>query len=235
MTIKHSVLTGASLHEPKGVAAAAAGQTYVADGTGGGAQKTIATDANATITTMEPKGIAAASEFEIYHADGSSGGSWASPGEIVERTYGYIAVTSSGQTFVIGAGEVDTDIPFSLTYESIIVSSNLSFNATTNVITFSGAQTVIVHIVTQMSHALTTGVNATLKILLQKSTNGGSTWVTQDQSLTVRKFPGADAGNMTLNSLLSLATNDQIRFIRNCDTASTFTVTNINMSLIGAA
>jgi len=235
MTIKHSVLTGASLHEPKGVAAAAAGQTYVADGTGGGAQKAIATDANATITTMEPKGIAAASEFDIYQADGASGGSWVSPGEVIERTYGYLALETSGETFVIGAGEVDTDVPFSLTYESILLSSSLAFNTTTNVITFSGEQTVIVHTIVQMSHALTTGVNATLKISLQKSTNGGSTWVTQDQSLSARKFPGADLGNMTLNSIISLSTDDQIRFIRNCDTASTFTATNVNLSMTGAA
>lgn len=33
----HSLLTGAELHEPKGVAAALAGYTYVADGAGGGA------------------------------------------------------------------------------------------------------------------------------------------------------------------------------------------------------
>jgi hypothetical protein len=37
MTIEHSALTGASLHEPKGVASATAGKCYVADGAGSGA------------------------------------------------------------------------------------------------------------------------------------------------------------------------------------------------------
>ena len=37
MTIEHSALTGASLHEPKGVASATTGKCYVADGAGSGA------------------------------------------------------------------------------------------------------------------------------------------------------------------------------------------------------
>lgn len=39
--IKHATLTGANLHEPKGVAAASQGQVYVADGGGSGAWKKI--------------------------------------------------------------------------------------------------------------------------------------------------------------------------------------------------
>lgn len=37
MTVKHNLLTGSDLHEPKGVAAAASGEVYVADGAGSGA------------------------------------------------------------------------------------------------------------------------------------------------------------------------------------------------------
>jgi len=37
----HSTLTGADLHEPKGVAAASAGQIYIADGAGSGAQRNV--------------------------------------------------------------------------------------------------------------------------------------------------------------------------------------------------
>ena len=33
---QHSALTGADLHEPKGVAAASAGTVYIADGVGSG-------------------------------------------------------------------------------------------------------------------------------------------------------------------------------------------------------
>lgn len=40
---KHSVLTGADLHEPKGVAAATSGQVYVADGAASGAWQKIGT------------------------------------------------------------------------------------------------------------------------------------------------------------------------------------------------
>jgi len=40
--VAHSALTGASLHEPKGVAAATSGQVYVADGAASGAWTTVA-------------------------------------------------------------------------------------------------------------------------------------------------------------------------------------------------
>ena len=36
MTIQHAALTGADLHEPKGITTATAGQVYVADGSGSG-------------------------------------------------------------------------------------------------------------------------------------------------------------------------------------------------------
>jgi len=181
----------------------------------------------------EPKGVSGANDQELYQADGASSGDWVSPATALERIYGYIAVTTTGQTVVIGAGDVDTDLPFSLTYESILLSSNLSFNATTNVITFTGDQTIKTRVIVQISHALTTGASATVKISLQKSTDSGSNWVTQTQSLSARKFSSADLGNMTLNSVVSLAKDDQIRFIKNIDTAVTFTNTNLNISLMG--
>jgi hypothetical protein len=37
MTVEHSLLTGSSLHEPKGVDSASSGQVYIADGLGSGA------------------------------------------------------------------------------------------------------------------------------------------------------------------------------------------------------
>lgn len=39
--VEHNTLTGAALHEPKGVAAAAANRVYVADGVGSGAWSTV--------------------------------------------------------------------------------------------------------------------------------------------------------------------------------------------------
>jgi len=40
-TVEHSVLTGSALHEPKGIAAAAANKVYVSDGVGSGSWTTI--------------------------------------------------------------------------------------------------------------------------------------------------------------------------------------------------
>ena len=61
---EHNTLTGASLHEPKGVATATAGQTYIADGAGSGAW-----------VVAEPKGIPAL-DHQVYHSDGTGSGSW---------------------------------------------------------------------------------------------------------------------------------------------------------------
>ncbi len=47
----HSALTGADLHEPKGAAAATAGQVYVADGAGSGAWNATPTWSNYTTTS----------------------------------------------------------------------------------------------------------------------------------------------------------------------------------------
>ena len=43
MTIQHKLITGADLHEPKDVAAAAANKVYVANGSGSGTWATLAT------------------------------------------------------------------------------------------------------------------------------------------------------------------------------------------------
>jgi len=51
MTIQHSVITGADLHEPKGVAAASANEVYVADGSSSGAWSILTTS-----TMALPKG-----------------------------------------------------------------------------------------------------------------------------------------------------------------------------------
>jgi hypothetical protein len=54
MTINHKDATGASLHEPKGVAAAAANNVYVTDGAGSGTHQKIAA---AQINTSSVKNV----------------------------------------------------------------------------------------------------------------------------------------------------------------------------------
>ena len=51
MTIQHNLITGTDLHEPKGVAAAAANKVYVANGSASGAWSTLTTS-----TMALPKG-----------------------------------------------------------------------------------------------------------------------------------------------------------------------------------
>lgn len=83
---EHSTLTGASLHEPKGVAGASSGQAYIANGAGSGSWTTVTTaSTHASLTDPdlhEPKGVAAAANNEVYVADGAAGGAW-QPREVV--------------------------------------------------------------------------------------------------------------------------------------------------------
>ena len=63
--VQHSTLTGAELHEPKGITGAMDQDTYVADGAGSGSW-----------TRPEPKGSDTASAGEVYVADGAGSGNW---------------------------------------------------------------------------------------------------------------------------------------------------------------
>lgn len=98
-TIKHKNLTGAALHEPKGVADASAGQVYVTTGTGTGAHKNIATDANASETTMEPKGVSTAVAETVYVADGVGSGAWRSLPEFS----GAMVITNNATAYTLTA------------------------------------------------------------------------------------------------------------------------------------
>jgi hypothetical protein len=61
---EHATLTGANLHEPKGVAAAASGAVYVADGAGSGAW-TIALTVNRLTLTGKIADVSTADELFI--------------------------------------------------------------------------------------------------------------------------------------------------------------------------
>lgn len=73
--VAHASLTGANLHEPKGVAGASAGEVYVADGGGSGAWDTLG--ASSIAATANPFGAA------LYYcrdekSSGSDGGTFSS-------------------------------------------------------------------------------------------------------------------------------------------------------------
>lgn len=61
--VQHNSLSGAELHEPKGVSGASSNETYVADGAGSGSW-----------AEPEPKGIGSASAGDVYVADGAGSG-----------------------------------------------------------------------------------------------------------------------------------------------------------------
>lgn len=65
--VQHSSLTGAELHEPKGISGASSNETYVANGAGSGSW-----------AEPEPKGVSGATSGQAYIANGAGSGAWTS-------------------------------------------------------------------------------------------------------------------------------------------------------------
>lgn len=147
--VAHATLTGADLHEPKGVSSAASGTVYLANGSGGGSWSTIATALNfvgvivPVITPIAPTGF--------LELDGSS---------ISRTTYSdlFSAVTiqqtgtrSSGSAIITGlSSTTNMKVGYyvggsGITNGSVIVSVDSSTQITIdNNASSSGSATVIV-------------------------------------------------------------------------------------------
>lgn len=67
MTVQHNVITDPNIHEPKGVASAASGKVYKADGTGSGSWVYPLT------------GLDTALQHQVFKSDGSGSGTWIYP------------------------------------------------------------------------------------------------------------------------------------------------------------
>ncbi len=96
-TVQHSALTGAELHEPKGISGAAANDTYVADGSGGGAWG-----------EPEPKDVSTATAGEVYRADGAASGAWE---DMID--YANVYTQESDAVTVSSIGTTAQTLPFS--------------------------------------------------------------------------------------------------------------------------
>jgi hypothetical protein len=116
--VEHSVLTGSDLHEPKGVAAAAANRVYISNGAGSGSW-----------TTVPAAAITAAGvlvfQSQLYHirderssgtaADGLTNNTWNTRALQTEKTDD-LGITLSGNQFALPAGtywcEAETQLYF---------------------------------------------------------------------------------------------------------------------------
>ncbi len=100
--VEHKDITGANLHEPKGVATASVGKVYVADGAGSG-----------TWDFAKPPGTLAAAAGEVYVSDGAGGGSY----EILtpESSYGEMYIQGNASATAIATVSTLTKITAGLT------------------------------------------------------------------------------------------------------------------------
>ena len=84
---EHNTLTGASLHEPKGVAVAAADLAYISDGAGSGAW-----------ATPSLSGQGAATANQLLASDGAGGTQWVNPDSDVTQILSRSEVTNQDPT-----------------------------------------------------------------------------------------------------------------------------------------
>ena len=122
MPTQHNVITGADLHEPKGIAAAAAEKVYIANGSGSGA-----------FGFMDPKGASSAAVGKVYSADGSGSGTFEYP---VGKLFAELHITgsSTSQTLASGSAFAKLDPGTAWTQGQI---KNLATVATDGTITIS--------------------------------------------------------------------------------------------------
>lgn len=64
-TVQHSDLTGANLHEPKGIEGASSGQVYIADGAGSGAWDTVSGGSGFALDFIITDGSDTTTEYKL--------------------------------------------------------------------------------------------------------------------------------------------------------------------------
>lgn len=160
MAVEHSVLTGANLHEPKGVAAATVNKVYISNGTGSGTWSKVTANALDTTTTDLIAASAGIFGSKLFHirdeqVSGTSGdtipaGSWGTrtlntvkTNEIAGASLGTNQITLPAGTYWIQARAPAGGIITNGTYvhkaklynvtdvTDTIVGSNAMFAATT--------------------------------------------------------------------------------------------------------
>ena len=93
--VQHSALTGAELHEPKGAAAATAGQVYVADGAASGAWAAVL-----PVGMISPYGGASApTDWQLCY------------GQAISRTTYSALFTAISTTYGVGDGSTTFNLP----------------------------------------------------------------------------------------------------------------------------
>lgn len=223
--VKHSSLTGSDLHEPKSVATASVGGSYIATGAGSGAWKSIATDGNATQTTMEPKTISSAADGDVYVADGAGSGEWVSQQQSIQ-----VYLDPLDQTRVITT--LDTDLDYTFTYTAILL-NEFTYNDTTKEITYTGSKTLTARIDQMISLTKTGGAASPLvEFFIQRKPSSGSFSKIQ-QSRMFANFTSSETSTNSMTFLIQIDPGDILKLGIRTDGNFNITGKNIVWGLRG--
>lgn len=170
----------------------------------------------------EPKGISTASTGDIYIADGAGSGEWA-PG----KSYIFIYLdTGATTTRSFGAGDLNQDLDFALTYNTGI-NFNWAYSDTTKVITYSGTDSILCHfgISCSIKRTDTTGTPV-LQFFLKKSTDD-ITYTAIENTRCYTMYSGVDVRCQGIDGLFQVDAGDTFKFGVRVDVASDYDALNI--------
>lgn len=140
--VEHSSIADPNIHEPKGVATAAAGKVYIANGSGSG-----------TWDFAKPPGTATAASGQVYVANGTGGGAYAFPAA-ASPSYGEMYIQGGSTATVITTVNTLTkvssgfvagplsDMTFTTDHLNVVTSAKYLLEA--NITLFGVAATTIV-------------------------------------------------------------------------------------------
>lgn len=188
MTVQHSAITDPNLHEPKGVAAAAVDQVYVADGAGSGAWGKLTPSSLSGLSTDGANGqkvsVDGAGNFVLsYNSHGSV--------EFVNTTTPYVLAATT--SFAKAAPTTTASgHPIQVT------------EATTARLTYTGIETEHFDVVCGLSLDQATGSNKDVSIAIAK--NGTAIALSEQITTTV----SGQKQSIGVHADVSLATNDYV-------------------------
>lgn len=222
--VQHKNIPDAQLHEPKGIAATASNNVYVADGAGGGTWKRIGSDALAGLS-----GDAGVAGKKVV-SNGTNGFNL-----VTDAAYGSMTVTTNTNAFTMVAA-ADTTLKTTSQYQLFTGTGAPWVAGLSSGVTFSVDRlTVSVPGVYQIDLWASVGgfPTTTAKVAIKHRLNGGAF---SDRNPVVKSNAVGDADQLTGFGLITLAANDYIQLYVASTASGGLILTDVNfvMKLVKA-
>jgi len=210
MTIQHSAIPDADLHEPKGVANAAANKVYKADGAGSGSWD------------FPIDGIDGATAGEVFISDGSGSGSFADLNKYVHLFAGFDATTPAYSLATTTSNQVVTP--------TTTIGKNNGFTIDTSPnlrIKYTDSEDIDGLVTVTLATEQASGSGKDCEWVIYK--NGSEI----TGSRVIRSLSSGDWGSITLTTATSLTTNDYLEIYSKASASATVNYASIQITVQG--